>query len=105
MGGAPQRDVLTEQAMPYVVKREAEHGDTATDQEQQAADRYVPTVPDLPRGGMFVTSEEHRHYTGKGDAGKTADDQEVRRVGEGARVAAVVDVRRDVPVEAEHGDQ
>ena len=50
-------------------------------------------------------AEDHRQQRAEGDAVEPDDDEPVRRVGERPRVAAAVDVPRDVPVVAPHRDQ
>ena len=102
VGRAPQRHVLAEQAVPDVVEREADQREAAAGRHQHAAERRVPAVvePDRGRAGLLLR-DHHREEAGGEDAEQAEQDQVVRRVGERAGVAAVVDVQRDVPVHAE----
>jgi hypothetical protein len=103
---APQRHVLAEDAVPDVVQREAEDRDDPAEREQQPADGHVPVVPPAQRRRVVVVgAEDHRERAGEGDPEQAHQDEPVRRVREGARVTAVVDVARDVPVEPEHGHE
>ena len=104
---APQRHVLAEQPVPDVVEREADQREAARGGHQHAAERRVPALeePDRRRARLLLR-DRHREEAGGEDAEQAEEDQVVGRVGERARVAALVDVQGDVPVHAEQrGDQ
>ena len=107
VGGAPEGDVLAEQPVPDVVEGEAEQRVEAGAGEQQAADGHVPALDEADGGGPGLLA--HRHRAGEDAAGEDAEqaeqDEVVRRVGQRARVAADVDVQRDVPEHPEQGAQ
>ena len=67
---------------------------------------YQPSKSRIAVGHGLLLRDAHREEAGGEDAEQAEEDQVVGRVGERARVAAVVDVQRDVPVHAEQrGDQ
>ena len=63
-----------------------------------------PGRPDRGRAGLLGRQED-RDQPGEEDPEQPDEDEVVRGVGERARIAARVEVGRDVPVHAEHGDQ
>jgi hypothetical protein len=105
MRRAPQRHVLAEDAVPDVVEREADHREAAAQQQQRAAERDAPAGRPLDRRAVARVGAEHRgEEAGQRDAGEAGEDRVVRDVRERPAVAPAVDVRRDVPEEAEGGD-
>ena len=106
VGRAPQRHVLAEEAVPEVVEREPGDRERAADEQEHAAERGMPALADLDRRrGLAAGAQQHGDEAGEDDPRQAGEDEVVGRVGERAGVATVVDVRGDVPVEAEHGDQ
>ena len=102
VGRAPERDVLAEDAVPDVVEREAEHGHRAAQQQQRAAERHAPARGQRERRAVAVVGAEHAgQEAGQRDAAEPEQDRVVGDVGERPGVAPVVDVRGDVPEEAE----
>ena len=75
--------------------------------DEDAAERRVPVLLDADRGRPDLLLRQHHGEEARGeDAEEAEEDEVVRRVGERALVAAVVDVQRDVPVHAEdRGEQ
>ena len=61
--------------------------------------------PDARSGRGFVLRQDDREEAGGEDAEQADEDEVVRRVGQRARVAALVDVQGDVPVHAEQRDE
>jgi hypothetical protein len=83
------------------VEGEAEQAEGAADRDEDAADRRVPVALDPDRRGARTLSllrEAHRERAGAEDPEQADKDQVVSGIGERPRVAAVVDVERDVPV-------
>ena len=106
VGRPPQRHVLAEDAVPDVVEREAGERDAGADEDQHAAERRLEPTREPQRGrARRLGREEDREQAGEEHAEQADEDEVVRGVGERAGVAARVEVRRDVPVHAEHGDQ
>ena len=66
----------------------------------QSPPRWMAVLAGRSRAG-----HDDRQHARHEHAVEADQDQVVGRVGERARVAAVVDVQRDVPVHAEHGDE
>ena len=103
---APQRHVLAEDAVPDVVEREAGERDARADEDQHAAQRCLePAGERQPGRAGLLGGEEDGEQAGEEHAEQPDEDEVVRGVGERARVAPRVEVRRDVPVHAEHRDQ
>ncbi len=105
---APERDVLAEEAVPEVVERKGGQGEQAGEHHQHAAERGVPVAGDADRGragavGAFLVAEADREEAGREDAVQAAEDEEVAGVAPDALVASLVEVDRDVPVQAEDG--
>jgi hypothetical protein len=88
--------------VPHVVQREAEQGEAAAGGSEHAADGDVPLARDADGGvaGLSLRQRE-RQAAGCEDAVEPNEDEVVRRVGERARIAALVDVQGDVPVHAQ----
>src|SRR3954471_9528239 len=102
MGRAPQRDVLSEEAVPEVVEREAEEAEGAADGDEEAADGGVPVADEVNGGGARAPLRQRDgEVAGGEDAEEPEEDQVVGRVGERPGVTTGVDVERDVPVHAE----
>ena len=106
---APERHVLAEEAMPDVVEREADAARSAAHDGASARRRagaYQPWRDAHARRGRPGRSSGSAMAStaGERDAEEADEDEVVGGVGERARVAAVVDVQRDVPVHPEHGD-
>ena len=105
---APERDVLAEQAVPDVVEREADQREAR--RRRAAARRRAGAYQsrrDAHAGAAAGCSlrQRDREEAGGEDAEQAGEDEVVRRVGERARVAPVVDVQGDVPVHAEQRDE
>ena len=101
VGRAPERHVLAEQPVPHVVEREADQREDA--QRRSATPptgRASPRDAGPPRGRVAL-GQDDRQQAGGEDAEQPDEDEVVGRVGQRPRVAAVVDVQRDVPVHAE----
>ena len=78
----------------------------ATGEQQHAADGRVPVAGDAHRAAPGpLGGEDHREEAGDEAAEQPGEDQVVRRVGERAGVAALVDVQGDVPVHPEQRDE
>jgi hypothetical protein len=92
--------------VPDVVEREAGERDARADEDQQAAERRLEAAGQLEgRRARRLGGEEDREQAGEEHAEQPGEDEVVRGVGERAGVAPGVEVRRDVPVHAEHRDQ
>jgi hypothetical protein len=102
VGGAPQRDVLAEDAVPDVVEGEAEQGVQTAARHQQTADRGVPVARDADgvRPGLLVRQHARRAARDEQDE-EPEQDEVVRGVRQRAGIATVADVQADVPDEAE----
>jgi hypothetical protein len=102
---APERHVLAEDPVPHVVERERRERNRRADEDENAAERSLEAARE-PDGGIARPAIRHRarKRAGQEDRAEAHEDEVVRGVGERARVAAVVDVDRDVPVHAEDRD-
>ena len=104
MRWAPERHVLAEDAMPDIVERETDHRVQTAGRHQQPADRRVPVAGDAQRSRpRLVERQHHGQHAAHEDAEQADDDEVMRRVCQGTRVAAVADVPADIPDEPEQG--
>src|SRR3954447_3337852 len=102
MRRAPERDVLAEDAVPDVVEGKARERERAAGADEDTAERGVPVARDAQGdGARALLRERHGDEAGGEDAEEAGEDEVVGRVGERARVAAVIDVQGDVPVHPE----
>ena len=76
----------------------------AGDDERAERRLQAARQPDRGRAGL-LGREEDRDQPGEEDQEQPDEDEVVRRVGERAGIAPRVEMRRDVPVHAEHRDQ
>ncbi len=105
MGRTPERHVLAEQPVPQVIQGKRDQGERTAGRQQDATGGRVPTVCD-PYGAppRTLVRKDDREDSRREHAEQSHQDEVVRRVGERAGVAAVVDVQGYVPVHAEEGD-
>ena len=106
VGRAPEGHVLAEDPMPDVVEREADQRERRRGEHRHTAEGRVPVAADPDRTvARLAIREDDREEAGDEDPEQPGEDQIMRRVGERSGVATLVDVQRDVPVHADHGDQ
>ena len=104
VGRPPQRHVLAEQPVPYIVEGEADQGERTTGADQHATKGCMPIARDPHRAGARLLARQHHgDEAGREDAEQPDEDEVVRGVGQRALVTAHVDVQGDVPVHAEDG--
>jgi hypothetical protein len=103
VGRAPQRHVLSEDAMPQVVEREPREREGAGGRDHQPANGRPPVAAEVYGGSAWPLPPPQRHGQRAGEqrAIEPDEDEVVGRVGERAVVATVVDVQGDVPVHPE----
>ena len=103
----PERDVLAEEPVPDVVEGEPGQREGGAGHQQDPADRHIPRRRQ-PQGRRPrpLLGQHDRQPSGREDPEEAEQDEVVRGVRQRAGVAPVVDVQRDVPVQAEgRGDQ
>ena len=102
MRWAPKGNVLSEDSVPDVVEREADHRVQPATGHQHAADRCVPVPRDAHRRGAgLLERQDDGHHSGQEHPEQPDDDEVVRRVGQRTGIAPVADMPADVPDEAE----
>ena len=105
--GAPERDVLAEEAVPDVVEGEADEreGAAADDASGRRRARTSRRAILTAAGRASPSGEANREEAGGEDAEEAGEDEVMRGVRERARVTPLVDVEGDVPVHPEEREE